>query len=120
MGIGERVRAVHLSQYCSGAPTDINGNFDPSNSYSPTSPDQNFSPNPVPNTLCSLQLSGARTARSLNDTITANARTVQDAVTNGSTTVTSGTSSTGSSPPPARCPCTWPSTGPPAPPRSPA
>jgi hypothetical protein len=78
-----------ISQYCSGLPTDANGNFDPSNSYSPTSPDNNFSPNPVPNTVCSLTLSGPRPANIYTDGITASGRTVQDAVTNGTTTITS-------------------------------
>jgi len=76
-----------ISQYCSGAPMDVNGNFDPSNSFAPSG----TPPFPVPNTLCSLTLSGPRTDRLMNDPITTSGRSVQDAVTNGTTTVTSAT-----------------------------
>jgi hypothetical protein len=72
-----------ISQYCSGMPTDINGNFDPSNNNG------NNTPNLVPNTLCSLTLSGPRPDNLFNDAITAQPRSVTDAVTNGTTTVTS-------------------------------
>ncbi len=74
-----------ISQYCSGSPTDAAGNFDPSNNNG------NVAPNPIPNTLCNLTLSGPRSSRVFADVISAEPRTVHDAVTNGSTTVTSAT-----------------------------
>jgi hypothetical protein len=74
-----------ISQFCSGQPVDLNGNFDPSNNNG------NYSPNPVPNTNCNLQLSGTRPFSVFSDAITASPRTVHDAVTSSSTTVTSAT-----------------------------
>ena len=74
-----------ISQYCSGQPTDILGNFDPSNNNG------NDVPNPVPNTNCNLTLSGPRPSKILGNAITAEPRTAIDAVTNGTTTVTSAT-----------------------------
>lgn len=74
-----------ISQYCSGLPVDLQGNFDPSNNNG------NDVPNAVPNTNCNLTLSGPRTNRLLNDAITASPRSVTDASTNGTTTITSAT-----------------------------
>jgi hypothetical protein len=74
-----------ISQYCSGQPTDILGNFDPSNNNG------NDVPNPVPNTNCNLTLSGPRTNHFQSNAITAAPRSVNDAVTNNSTTITSAT-----------------------------
>jgi hypothetical protein len=81
-----------ISQYCSGfpgnsglAPTDLNGNFDPSNNNG------NDVPNAVPLTNCNLTLSGPRQDKLQNNAITASPRSTTDAVTNGTTTVTSGT-----------------------------
>ncbi|HXY94866.1 MAG TPA: hypothetical protein VEP49_20555 [Acidimicrobiia bacterium] len=72
-----------ISQYCSGLPVDINGNFDPSNNNG------NAVPNAVPNTNCNLTLSGPRPDHLQNDAISASPRSTTDAVTNGTTTVTS-------------------------------
>ena len=74
-----------ISQYCSGLPQDLLGRFDPSNNNG------NYVPNAVPNTLCSLTLSGPRPSGLLTDAITANARTVHDLVTHGTNTVESAT-----------------------------
>jgi hypothetical protein len=74
-----------ISQYCSGSPTDILGNFDPSNNNG------NNVPNAVPNTNCNLTLSGPRTDQLKTDAITAQPRSVTDAVTYGTTTITSST-----------------------------
>jgi len=74
-----------ISQYCSGSPTDLQGNFDPSNNNG------NDVPNAVPNTNCNLTLSGPRTDQLKTDAITAQPRSVTDAVTNGTTTITSPT-----------------------------
>jgi hypothetical protein len=74
-----------ISQYCSGSPTDILGNFDPSNNNG------NNVPNAVPNTNCNLTLSGPRTDQLKTDAITAEPRSVTDAITNGTTTVQSNT-----------------------------
>jgi hypothetical protein len=74
-----------ISQYCSGQPTDLLGNFDPSNNNG------NNIPNPVPNTNCNLTLSGPRTNHFQSNAITAAPRSVNDAVTNSTTTVTSAT-----------------------------
>ena len=74
-----------ISQYCSGLPTDINGFFDPSNNNG------NVAPNPVPLTNCNLALSGPRPNVIRTDAITPDPRGVTDAVTNGTTTITSNT-----------------------------
>jgi len=74
-----------ISQYCSGSPTDIQGNFDPSNNNG------NTVANAVPKTNCNLTLSGPRTDQLKTDAITAQPRSVTDAVTNGTTTITSPT-----------------------------
>jgi hypothetical protein len=66
-----------VSQYCAGNPQDINGQFDPSNNNG------NDVANNVPVTVCSFSLSGPRPDRLLGDAITADPRTVTDAVTSG-------------------------------------
>ena len=72
-----------ISQYCSGSPQDLLGRFDPSNNNG------NYVPNAIPNTLCSLTLSGPRPSGLLTDAITSNARTTHDLVTHGTNTVES-------------------------------
>lgn len=74
-----------ISQYCSGLPTDLLGNFDPSNNNG------NDVPNPVPATNCNLTLSGPRSNHIQSNAITAEPRSVLDAVTSGGTTITSAT-----------------------------
>jgi hypothetical protein len=72
-----------ISQYCSGQPLNLQGFFDPSNNNG------NTTPNAVPLTNCNLTLSGPRLDHLQNNAVTASGRSVQDAVTNGTTTVSS-------------------------------
>ena len=78
-----RVRSCS-TQACSSLPVDENGQFDPTNSV----PTTNIANQPNPNvpTDCTVHLSGPRPAGAYTQP-----RTVQDAVTNGTTTVTSAT-----------------------------
>jgi hypothetical protein len=91
--------ALVISQYCSlfpenaasqpagvtPGPTDINGNFDPTN-QGPTD-----TVLPVPATNCNLTLSGPRQDHLRTDAISTRGRSVVDLVSDGSATVTSAT-----------------------------
>jgi hypothetical protein len=70
-----------ISQYCSSLPVDETGTFDPSNKLGGA----------IPNTNCDISLSGPRTSKIQNDALTTVPRSVTDATTNGSTTVSSAT-----------------------------
>ncbi len=70
-----------LSQYCSGSPTNVIGQFDPTNNSGNSGP--------VPNTNCSITMSGPRDNKVQANAITTDSRSVNDAGISTSVTVTS-------------------------------
>lgn len=70
-----------LSQYCSGSPTNVIGQFDPTNNSGNSGP--------VPNTNCTITMSGPRESKVQSNAITADPRSVNDANISTSVTVRS-------------------------------